>query len=198
MKLLETGTDYDKLPDMWTIWILPYDPFGLNYMLYSVKNRVEESDEIEYNDGVRKLFLYTKGEKGGAKALHDLLSYLQNSREENAVDEELLKLHSKVERLKSSKEVGVKYMHMAEVIKYQVEEEVEEIIKELIPKLKEDMEKQVEQRIEQQVEQLRNETAQLTKLLLDEGRLEDLRRTTEDRAYLEQLLLEYKDKFETK
>ena len=206
VKLLETGTDYDKLPDMWTIWILPYDPFGLNYMLYSVKNRVEESDEIEYNDGVRKLFLYTKGEKGGTKALHDLLSYLQNSREENAVDEELLKLHSKVERLKSSKEVGVKYMHMAEVIKYQVEEEVEEIIKELIPKLKEDMEKQVEQRIEQQVEQrieqqveqLRNETAQLTKQLLDEGRLEDLRRTTEDRAYLEQLLLEYKDKFEIK
>ncbi len=92
VKLLETGTDYDKLPDMWTIWILPYDPFGLNYMLYSVKNRVEESDEIEYNDGVRKLFLYTKGEKGGTKALHDLLSYLQNSREENAVDEELLKL----------------------------------------------------------------------------------------------------------
>ena len=47
-------------------------------------------------------------------------------------------------------------------------------------------------------QQLRNETTQLTKLLLDEGRLEDLRRTTEDRAYLEQLLLEYKDKFETK
>ncbi len=89
VKLLETGTDYDKLPDMWTIWILPYDPFGLNYMLYSVKNRVEESDKIEYNDGVRKLFLYTKGEKGGTKALHDLLAYLQNSREENAVDEEL-------------------------------------------------------------------------------------------------------------
>ena len=172
VKLLETGTDYDKLPDMWTIWILPYDPFGLNYMLYSVKNRVEESDEIEYNDGVRKLFLYTKGEKGGTKALHDLLSYLQNSREENAVDEELLKLHSKVERLKSSKEVGVKYMHMAEVIKYQVEEEVEQ--------------------------QLQNETTQLTKLLLDAGRLEDLRRTTEDKAYLEQLLLEYKDTFETK
>ena len=99
VKLLETGTDYDKLPDMWTIWILPYDPFGLNYMLYTVKNRVEE----------------------------------------NAVDEELLKLHSKVERLKSSKEVGVKYMHMAEVIKYQVEEEVEEIIKEILPKLKEEM-----------------------------------------------------------
>ena len=40
--MLEAGVDYDKLPDMWTIWILPYDPFGLNYRVYSVKNVVEE------------------------------------------------------------------------------------------------------------------------------------------------------------
>lgn len=40
-----------------------YDPFGKDYMLYSVKNVVEEHPEIDYNDGVRKLFLYTGGKK---------------------------------------------------------------------------------------------------------------------------------------
>ncbi|MBE5867457.1 MAG: hypothetical protein E7293_00640 [Lachnospiraceae bacterium] len=66
VKLLEAGVDYENLPDMWTIWILPYDPFGKNYMLYSVKNRVEECPGMEYNDGVKKLFLYTGGKRGGS------------------------------------------------------------------------------------------------------------------------------------
>ena len=49
VKLLETGVDYDKLPDMWTIWILPYDPYGHNYMVYTVKNVVTENNQIVYN-----------------------------------------------------------------------------------------------------------------------------------------------------
>ena len=129
MKLLESGVDYDKLPEMWTIWILPYDPFGLDLRIYSVKNIVEENPKIEYNDGIRKLFLYTKGNMGGSKTLRDLLAYIQNTTKENAVDEDLKKLHTNVERLKSNKQIGVKYMHMQEVIKYAVKEEVEEIVK---------------------------------------------------------------------
>lgn len=82
VKVLESGVDYDQIPDLWMIWILPYDPFGMDYMMYSVKNRVEEFPEIEYNDGVRKLFLYTGGMKGGTKSLKDLLVYIQNSKEE--------------------------------------------------------------------------------------------------------------------
>lgn len=79
---------------------LPYDPFGLDYMLYSVKNIVEESPEIEYNDGVRKLFLYTGGKKGGTKALQDLLAYIENSTEENAVDDDLRRITQDKEYLK--------------------------------------------------------------------------------------------------
>jgi len=140
VKLLEAGVDYDKLPDMWTIWILPYDPFGLDYRIYTVKNIVEEDPEIEYNDGIRKLFLYTKGKKGGTKALQDLLGYLQNTTGENAVDEDLKKLHTNVERLKSNKQIGVKYMHMQEVIKYAVKEEVEAAKKELEKEAKQKLE----------------------------------------------------------
>lgn len=216
VKLLETGVDYDKLPDMWTIWILPYDPFGMDYMLYSVKNRVEESPEIEYNDGVRKLFLYTKGRKGGTEALRNLLIYLESSKEENAVDEELKRLHSNVERLKCSKEVGVKYMHMQEVIKYKVEEEVEEIIAGVKEQITQQVTEQVTQQITEQVtqqvteqvtqqvtqqvteqvtkevtEEVEQRMAKLTQVLLDAERYEDLRRVSMDKEYRKKLLSEY-------
>jgi len=98
VKLLDSGVEYDELPDMWTIWILPYDPFGLDYMLYTVKNIVEEDQKIEYNDGVRKIFLYTGGKNGGTKSLKNLLIYMENSVEENAVDDDLRTLHSNVRR----------------------------------------------------------------------------------------------------
>ena len=58
VKLLGTGVDYERLPELWSIWILPYDPFGKNQMVYTVKNTVEDFDDIDYNDGIRKWFLY--------------------------------------------------------------------------------------------------------------------------------------------
>lgn len=49
VKLLGSGIDYDKLPELITIWILPYNPFGKNMMIYHVKNVVEEIPEMNYN-----------------------------------------------------------------------------------------------------------------------------------------------------
>ena len=46
--------------------------------------------------------------------------------EENAVDEELKKLHTSVRRLKSSRKVGVKYMNMQEVMQYQIRKAIDE------------------------------------------------------------------------
>jgi len=60
-KLLPANTPYAKLPDMFSIWILPYDPFGDDRIIYTVKNKVEENNQIVYNDGVTKIYLYTKG-----------------------------------------------------------------------------------------------------------------------------------------
>ena len=177
VKLLESGVDYDKMPDMWTIWILSYDPFGKGYMMYSVKNRVEEFPEIEYNDGVRKLFLYTDGKIGGNCALENLLKYMKDSKEENAVDEELKKLHSNIERLKGNKKIGVKYMQMQEVMKYKIEEAVEEAVE------------AVTQQVTQQVEE---RMAKLTDILLNEERFEELRRMTKDEEYRKELFVKYK------
>lgn len=74
-KLLPSNSRYQNLPDLITIWILPYDPFGDDRMIYTVKNIVVENHELVYNDGITKIFLYTKGAKGGSKELKDFLKY---------------------------------------------------------------------------------------------------------------------------
>ena len=221
VKLLEAGVDYDKLPDMWTIWILPYDPFGQDYRVYTVKNVVEESPEIEYNDGVRKLFLYTGGKNGGTKALKNMLAYIQNTTEENAVDEDLKKLHVNVKRLKNNKQIGVKYMHMQEVIKYAVKAEVEEILEQKMKEIEKQMNERVEaaeqkveaaeqkvEAAEQKAEAIKQEAdaarqeidaarqeidavKKLTQILLNEERYDDLRRITTDEEYLKKMLAVY-------
>ena len=42
-------------------------------MVYTVKSIVTENNQIVYNDGVTKLFLYTKGKIGGSEKLKNLL-----------------------------------------------------------------------------------------------------------------------------
>lgn len=118
-KLLPTGTTFEQLPELITIWILPYDPFGDNRMLYTVKNKVVENPDLMYNDGVTKLFLYTKGTVGGSKELKALLTYLENTTPANAVDKDLLEIQEIVGNIKSKEEVGERYMTLQELIDYE-------------------------------------------------------------------------------
>lgn len=48
-KLLPSNSRYQNLPDLITIWILPYDPFGDDRMIYTIKNIVVENQELVYN-----------------------------------------------------------------------------------------------------------------------------------------------------
>ena len=118
-KLLPTDTPFSKLPDIFSIWILPYDPFGDNRMLYTVKNKVEENNQIVYNDGVTKIFLYTNGEIGGSQKLKELLIFLDNPIPTNAVDEELLAIQHIIDTVKSDSETRARYMGLMNVIDYE-------------------------------------------------------------------------------
>ena len=166
VKLLEAGVDYGKLPELWSIWILPYDPFGQNQMVYTVKNIVEGFEQIEYNDGIRKWFLYTDGVYGGSPKLKKLLAYLKHSSVENAVDEELAELHPRVERLKNNHKIGVKYMHVRENFifnfKAELEERVEAELEERVEaELEERVEAELEKRVEAEVEKAKSKAKEL-------------------------------------
>ena len=128
-KLLPSKSRYQHLPDMITIWILPYDPFGDDRMIYTIKNMVVENHDLVYNDGITKIILYTKGTKGGSKELKDFLTYMENTTLSNAVDSELLELHEIISNIKSKEDVGERYMTLQEMIDYEKRDSYEDGIK---------------------------------------------------------------------
>ena len=122
VKLLNSGEAYEMMPEYISIWILPYDPFGQNRMLYTVKNCVEEFPELVYNDGVKKLFLYVGGELGGTKELKSLLQYFSDSNTQNVTDTDLEHLHSIVENVKHNQKARKRYMTLQDMINYEKKE----------------------------------------------------------------------------
>lgn len=112
---LNSGTGYDELKNVTVIMILPYDPFGLGRMVYTVKNRCMEEPEMEYEDGAATLFLYTKGTKGAQnEGLKQLLRYMEESTFENAVNEDLREVHRMVEMLKIDSETTISCVRLME------------------------------------------------------------------------------------
>ncbi len=118
-KELPTGSKFKQLPELIMIWILPYDPFGDDRMLYTVKNMVVENNKLVYNDGVLKFFLYTKGKNGGSKELKDLLTYFEETTQDNAVDQELKEIQKIVGGIKESRETEDRYMTLQEIIDHE-------------------------------------------------------------------------------
>lgn len=111
--------DFDKLPNLYVITILDYDPFGYDYMVYHVNNKFEEIPEVKYDDGLQFLYFYTKGKKGGNEAIKSLLNYCRESTEENVVNADISKIHDYVKWVKIQPEVRNEYMRFDDIIYYQ-------------------------------------------------------------------------------
>lgn len=108
---LNSGAGYDELKNVVIIMIMPYDPFGLGHMVYTVKNKCVEIPEMEYEDGASTLFLYPKGTRGVPnEELRQLLHYMEDSTNVNAVNEDLCKLHKMVKTVKNDPEVVARHM----------------------------------------------------------------------------------------
>ena len=60
---LESGLDYDRLKNVVIIMIVPYDPFGLDRMVYTIKNHCVEEPDMPYEDGGYAVFVH-EGDKG--------------------------------------------------------------------------------------------------------------------------------------
>lgn len=118
-KGLESGVDnWNMLPDLYVIMITSYDPFGYDYMMYTIHNKCDELPDMEYNDGLKYIYFYTKGKKGGSKEIKALLNYLQRSIIENVTDEATQSIHNSVEKIRHSAEVRGKYMTVGEIMDY--------------------------------------------------------------------------------
>lgn len=108
---LTAGEDYSTLKNVIVIMIIPYDPFGLNRMIYTIRNKCEEAPDLDYEDGARTLFLYTKGTEGDPpRELCQLLRYLEDTRIENAKNKDLQELHRMVDTVRKDRKAGLDYM----------------------------------------------------------------------------------------
>lgn len=120
---LKSGADYEALKNAVVIMIMPFDPFGLGRMSYTIKNRCVEVPEMEYEDGASTIFLYTKGMEGiPSEAVKQMLRYMEDTTYENAVNEDLREIHRMVETIKKDQKVAKMRMKMVEDIIRQAEE----------------------------------------------------------------------------
>lgn len=115
VQLLQTGIDYERLPELVTIFILSYDPFGENDMYYEAGSILKTHPHKPYNDGVRRIFLYIDGELADdadeeSVKLKNLLKYIGNSTDRNVIDETTRKLDDIVRSTKTKKDIGIRYM----------------------------------------------------------------------------------------
>lgn len=112
---LASGEDYGTLKDIYIIIILPYDPFDQDRLIYTIRNMCQEDPSMPYEDGARTIFLYTKGTRGNiSKELQELLHYMEDTEEKNAVNPSLQKIQKMVEKVKEDKGVLLEYMKVWE------------------------------------------------------------------------------------
>lgn len=159
-QLLASGLGYNKLQNVIIIIILPYDPFGINRMVYTIQNQCVEATAIPYDDGAKKIFLYTKGTEGNpSQELKDMLKYIENTTQNNIANQNIESIHRMVEKLKKKKEVGINYMKSWER---------EQLIR----------------------DEGRDEINQLNIKLIESGRMDDVVKSAKDRDYQQKLLEE--------
>ena len=118
--------EFDKLPNLYIVTILNYDIFGKGYMKYCVHNHCEEVPEVDYEDGLTFLYFNTGGTRGGNEAIHALLTYLQDSRKENVVDEATDRLHRLITKVKEKPEVRLEYMKFEDIIYWEKKDSYKE------------------------------------------------------------------------
>ncbi|MGF0017700.1 Rpn family recombination-promoting nuclease/putative transposase [Sporofaciens sp. SGI.106] len=116
VKLLEPGEiDFNRLNKVFVIMITPFDLFGKGLYKYTFEMKCKERPEISLEDDATRIFLNTRGTNAGevSEELVELLHYIEHTSEEvsNRCQSNRIKdMQRRIEAIKSSEEVGVRYM----------------------------------------------------------------------------------------
>ena len=116
VSLLDPGCiDFNKLNELTTILVAPFDIFGYGLYRYTFEEYCQEVPELRLNDGARRIFINTKGnnpEKFSEEFL-DFMEYINKTTDLIAAkskSSKIQKIHDRVQRVKDSEKVGVKLM----------------------------------------------------------------------------------------
>lgn len=118
-RYLQSGeTNFFKMPNLYVITITNYDPFGCDYMMYTIQNKCEEVPELEYKDGLQFIYFNTVGTKGGNPEIKALLNYFKKSTINNVTNTTTKEVNDYINKVKILPEVKVEYMKFEEIISY--------------------------------------------------------------------------------
>lgn len=130
--LLEPGIpNYNLLNDSYLILIMTFDLAGLKKYRYTFRPKCEEAPDYTLKDGTTRIFLNTKGTNDDEvpDELVKFLHYVENTTDLAAKDtgsERIMRIHERVCKVKSSEQIGVKYMQAWEEKYYNRQEALEE------------------------------------------------------------------------
>ena len=119
VNLLQPGDwDFGKMNDVYVIFIAPFDLFGQDKYMYTFRMSCDEVPGLSLNDGAVRIFLNTHGRNDDevSPGLIEFLHYAENPEQygKDIRDPRVQKLVEQMDMLKSSQEVGVKYMRLWE------------------------------------------------------------------------------------
>ena len=112
-KLLDPGeVDFSNMKDCYSIIIAPFDMFGRGLYQYTFQMTCAETGQ-PLEDGATRIFLNTHGKNSEdiSPELKELLYYMEHTTEEiSCSTSRLQQIKNHVNIVKSSEEIGVKYM----------------------------------------------------------------------------------------
>lgn len=114
--LLPPGSiDFNALNTVIIIMIMPFDLFGYELYQYTFRMKCEEISELELEDGATRIFLNSHGKHPEFvnPELIELLEYMEKSTDNVAKkceSKRIHQMHERITKLKSSKEMEIKYM----------------------------------------------------------------------------------------
>lgn len=179
--LLPPGSiDFNALNTVIIIMIMPFDLFGYELYQYTFRMKCEEISELELEDGATRIFLNSHGKHPEFvnPELIELLEYMEKSTDtvaKKCESKRIHQMHERITKLKSSKEMEIKYMQKWEEKEIERQEAYAE------------GECVGEKRGRTEGETRINK---LTKYLLEQERTEDLKKAVSDAAYQAKLLKE--------
>ena len=126
VECLEKGLPYEELPNTFVIFICDFDPFGCGLYYYSFQNECQEDTRAKLCDGNKTIFLSTKG-KNKEQMPQSLVKFLKFveadlAESEEDFDELVRQFQTSIRKIKTSREMGERYMLFEELLKEERQE----------------------------------------------------------------------------
>jgi len=127
MEYLESGEEYETIPDTFVIFVCDFDPFGQGLYCYTFRNECQEDKSVRMEDGSNTIFLNTRGRnetevpEGLVRFLKFVTADLEES-EGDFQDELVRQFQETIRRIKTDRQMGERYMIFEEMLKEEKQE----------------------------------------------------------------------------